>query len=171
MRNYELFSMKESEPIQEMMTMFTIITNELESLGKVFISEELVSKVLRILPASWESKVATIQEAKELDNISLDELIGNLKTHEMRKMELRKEEPKRDKALVLKASEEDESDNDELGLAMFIKFKKFMKNSTNTCNRENSGKPKQIDKALYDGCYKCNKLDHMIKDCPMWKIE
>ncbi|XP_075080589.1 uncharacterized protein LOC142166072 [Nicotiana tabacum] len=50
-RNYELFSMKESEPIHEMMTRFTIITNELKSLGKVFTSEEVVSKVLRILPA------------------------------------------------------------------------------------------------------------------------
>ncbi|XP_070002401.1 uncharacterized protein LOC142165982 [Nicotiana tabacum] len=32
MRNYELFSMKESEHIQEMMTRFTIITNEPKSL-------------------------------------------------------------------------------------------------------------------------------------------
>ncbi|XP_070046943.1 uncharacterized protein [Nicotiana tomentosiformis] len=29
MRNYELFSMKESEPIQDMMTRFTIITNDI----------------------------------------------------------------------------------------------------------------------------------------------
>ncbi|XP_070036422.1 uncharacterized protein [Nicotiana tomentosiformis] len=78
MRNYELSSMKESERIQDMMIRFIKITNELKSLGK---------------------------EAKELDKISLDELVGNLKTHEMRKIELRKEEPKRDKALVLKASE------------------------------------------------------------------
>ena len=91
MRNYELFSMKESQPIREMMTRFTIITNELKSLGKVFTYEELVSNILRILPASWESKVTAIQEAKELDKISLDELIVNLKTHMMRKLELRKE--------------------------------------------------------------------------------
>ncbi|XP_009587161.1 uncharacterized protein [Nicotiana tomentosiformis] len=69
MRNYELLSMKESEPIQDMMTRFTKITNELKSLGKVFTSEKLVSKVLRILPASWELKVTAIQEAKELDKI------------------------------------------------------------------------------------------------------
>ncbi|XP_070036270.1 uncharacterized protein [Nicotiana tomentosiformis] len=162
--NYELFSMKQSEPIQEMMTRFTIITNELKPLGKVFTSKELVNKILRILPASWESKVIAIQKAKELDKISLDELIGNLKTHYMRKLELRKEEPKRDKALVLKVSEEDESDNDELDLAMFTKFKKFMKTSKNASKRENCGKPKQIDKSSYDGCYKCNKLDHIFKD-------
>ncbi|XP_075095088.1 uncharacterized protein LOC142173404 [Nicotiana tabacum] len=60
LRNYELFSIKESEPIHEMMTRFTIIINELKSLGKVFTYEELVSKVLRILPASWGSKVTAI---------------------------------------------------------------------------------------------------------------
>ncbi|XP_070013383.1 uncharacterized protein [Nicotiana sylvestris] len=59
-RNYELFSIKEFEPVQEMMTRFTIITNKVKLFGKVFISEELVSKVLRILLASWESKVTAI---------------------------------------------------------------------------------------------------------------
>ncbi|XP_075077235.1 uncharacterized protein LOC142163975 [Nicotiana tabacum] len=151
MRNYEIFSMKESEHIHKMMTMFTIITNELKLLLKVFTSEKLVSKVLRILPASWESKVKAIQEAKELDKITLDEL----------------EEPKRDKALVLKASKEDESNSDDPDLALFAKFKKFMKNSKNASKRETSGKPKDIDKANYDGCYKCSKLHHMVKDCPM----
>ncbi|XP_070032919.1 uncharacterized protein [Nicotiana tomentosiformis] len=166
-RNYELFSMKMSEPIQKMMTRFIIITNELKSLEKVFTSEELVSKVLRILPASWESKVTTIQEAKELDKISLDELVENLKTYEMRKIELSKEEPKRDTALVLKASEEDDSDNDDSELAMFAKFKRFMKSFKSASKRETNGKTKQTDKANYDGCYKCSNLDHMVKDCPM----
>ncbi|XP_070050220.1 uncharacterized protein [Nicotiana tomentosiformis] len=166
MRNYKLFSMKESKPIQEMMTRFTIITNKLKSLSKLFTSEELVSKVLRILPAIWESKVTAIKEAKELDKILLDELVGNLKTQEMRKIELRKEEPMRDKALDLKASEKDESDSDDPDLAI-SKFKKFMKNSKNACKRENNDKPKQINKATYDGCYKCNKIDHMVKDCPI----
>ncbi|XP_070045791.1 uncharacterized protein [Nicotiana tomentosiformis] len=145
----------ESEPIQDMMTRFTIIINELKSLGKVFTSEELVSKVLKILPASLESKVTTIQEAKELDKISHDEL----------------EEPKKDKALVLKDTEDDESDYDDHGLAMFAKFKMFMKNSKSASKRETSSKPKQIDKANYDGCYKCGKLNHMVKDCPMREIE
>ncbi|XP_070041377.1 uncharacterized protein [Nicotiana tomentosiformis] len=171
MRNYELFCMKEPEAIHDMMTRFTIITNELKSLEKVFTSEELVSKVLRIFPASWESKVTAIQEAKELDKISLDELVENLKTHEIRKIELCKEEPKKDKALVLKASENDESDYDGPDLSMFSKFNRFMKNSKSASKRETSSKPKQIDKTNYDGYYKCSKLDHMVKDCPMWEIE
>lgn len=46
-----------------------------------------------------------------------------------------------------------------------------MKNSKNEPKRESNGKPKQIGKYSYDGCYKCNKLDHMDKDCLMWKID
>ncbi|XP_070032915.1 uncharacterized protein [Nicotiana tomentosiformis] len=158
MRNYELFSTKESEPIQDMMTKFTIITNEQKSLGIVFTSQELVSKVLRILPALWESKVTAIQEAKELDKISLDDLVGNLKTYEMRKIELHKEDPNKDKAFVLKAYEDNKSDYDYPNLAMFAKFKRFMKNTKNASKRETSSKPKHINKANYDGCYKCGKL-------------
>ncbi|XP_019237825.1 PREDICTED: uncharacterized protein LOC109217974 [Nicotiana attenuata] len=130
-------------------------------------TNQLVTKVLRILPASWESKVTAIHEAKELDKISLDELVGNLKTHEMGKIELRKEEPKKDKALVLKVFEDNESDYDDPDLAMFAKFKRFMKNSKNASKTETSSTSKQIDKTIYDGCYKCGKLDHMVKDCPI----
>lgn len=68
-RNYE-FSVKDFEAIQEMITRFTIITNKFKSLGKVFIFEELISKVLWIFPASWEMKVTAIQEANKLDKIS-----------------------------------------------------------------------------------------------------
>ncbi|XP_070042555.1 uncharacterized protein [Nicotiana tomentosiformis] len=79
----------------------------------------------------------------------------------MRKIELRKEEPNKDKTLVLKASEDDESDYDDPDLTMFAKFKRFMKNSKSASKRETSSKHKQIDKANYDGCYMCGKLDHI----------
>lgn len=46
-------------------------------------------------------------------------------------MELRKEEPKRDKALVLKTTNEDEFDDNDLDIVLFSNFKKFMKNSIN----------------------------------------
>jgi len=45
----------------------------------------LVRKILRILPHSWESKVTVIQEAKKMNEIPLDELIGNQQTYELRR--------------------------------------------------------------------------------------
>jgi len=79
MRKYKLFEMTDKEKVVDMYTRFTHITNDLKSLGKSFTIEELVRKIQRFLPQSGETKVTAIQEAKK-DEISLDELIGNLQT-------------------------------------------------------------------------------------------
>ena len=113
MRKYELFEMGEKETIMEMYTHFTHITNELKSLEKSFTTKELVRKILRFLPQSWEAKVTAIQEAKDMKKISLDELIGNIQTYELRRSSQLKEETKIDRGLPLKALEEDDLDLDE----------------------------------------------------------
>lgn len=61
---YETFSMKERESIQEIHTRFTSITNELHCLGEVIPLYKKVRKFLGVLPKPWESKVDTITEAK-----------------------------------------------------------------------------------------------------------
>jgi len=67
MRKYELFKMGDKETIIETYTRFTHITNELKSLGKPFTTEELLRKILRFLPQSWEAKVTAIQDAKGMN--------------------------------------------------------------------------------------------------------
>ena len=96
MKMYELFEMGDRETVMEMYTCFTHITNEFKSLGKSFTTEELVRKILRFLPQSWEAKVTAIQEAKDMKKITLDELIGNLQTYELRRNSQPKEETKKD---------------------------------------------------------------------------
>ena len=62
---YEAFKMKFGESLQDMITRFTIVVNELISLGKVYTIEEQVDKVVRTLPRSWKIKVTTTKEAKD----------------------------------------------------------------------------------------------------------
>ena len=60
--------------------------------------------------------------------LSLDELIGNLQTYELRRNSQQQEETMKDRGLALKIMEEDSSDLDEEDMAMFSrKFKKFVK--------------------------------------------
>ena len=118
MRKYELFEMGDRETVMDMYARFTHITNELKSLGKSFTTEELVMKILRTLPYSWEAKVTAIQEAKDMNKITLLEVIGNLQTYELTKSSQQKEETKKDRGLALKASEEDESNLDEEEIAL-----------------------------------------------------
>ena len=59
--SYELFRMKPSESIGDMYTRFTDVINGLKALGKDFTNFELVTKILRSLPQSWDPKVTAIQ--------------------------------------------------------------------------------------------------------------
>jgi len=126
MRKYKLFEMGDRETVMDMYTRFTHITNELKSFGKSFIIEELVRKILRFLPRSWEAKVTAIQEIKDMKAITLDELIGNLQTYELRRSSQQQEETKRDREIALKVMEDDSLDLDDEDMAMITrKFKKF----------------------------------------------
>ncbi|XP_070045514.1 uncharacterized protein [Nicotiana tomentosiformis] len=83
---YENFTMKEGETIQQMYTRFTTLTNELKSLGRVISKEDKDKKILtRVLPVTWESKITAIQESKNIATLRLDELIENLTAYELRR--------------------------------------------------------------------------------------
>lgn len=111
---YEGFSMKKSKTIQEMHTKFTSITNELHCLGEVIPPSKQVKKKLRVLPKLWKSKVNAISEARDLRTLTMDELIGNIKTYELKKQQdQEKKEPKKEKYLTLKASKSQSSEKDE----------------------------------------------------------
>ena len=84
-RHYKLFRMAEGETIQEMQSMFTAIINEMYSLGEIIPNRKAVRKLLSVLQESWENKVEAITEARDLDKLAMDELIGNLMTYELKK--------------------------------------------------------------------------------------
>jgi hypothetical protein len=169
--NYELFKMKSDETISSMFTRFTDIINGLKSLGKEYTNVEMVRKILRCLPKSWEPKVTAIQEAKDLTKLSLDELMGSLMTHEMNQVKEDEDEGRRKRGIALKAtcSSEDESSEDEdEEFALFTKkFKKFF--------RKKQGDKRFPRKTHFKGdsskkneiiCFGCKKPGHIKSDCP-----
>ena len=83
MYDFESFHMKQSETIGDIYTHFTDVINGLKALGKNFLDFELVNKILRSLNKNWDPKVTVIQETKDLNNFSLEELFGSLMTYEM----------------------------------------------------------------------------------------
>jgi len=79
--------------------------------------------------------------------ISLDELIGNFQTYELRRSSQLKEENKRDRGLVLKALEDDRSNFDEEEIAMITRgFKKFFNKAKESTKRKNISKPRSNDR-------------------------
>ncbi|GAV78641.1 UBN2 domain-containing protein, partial [Cephalotus follicularis] len=118
--DYELFTMLENENISSMYARFNDIINVLKGLGKVYTNHELVSKILRCLPKSWEPKVTAIEEARDLSTLPLEDLLGSFMTHELRMNDQTKNEPKK-KTIALKASKDEESDEDKDEMALLTK--------------------------------------------------
>ncbi|XP_070003566.1 MAR-binding filament-like protein 1 [Nicotiana sylvestris] len=125
----KLFKMKDNESIQDMHTPFTFIINELHSLWEIFPRNKLVRKILNILPSSWESKVNAITKAKDLQELTIDELVGNLKIYEInKKKDNERRDSKRDKNLVLKIDSNDSSGKDGDIAYLTRRFQKMRKN-------------------------------------------
>ncbi|GJU41110.1 zf-CCHC domain-containing protein [Tanacetum coccineum] len=63
---------------------FNTIITSLKVLDEGFSSKNYVRKFLRALHPKWRAKVMAIEELKDLSSLALDELIGNLKLHEVK---------------------------------------------------------------------------------------
>ena len=82
-QQYEQFSIPEDETIDSAFARFNTIITSLKALDEGYSSKNYVRKFLRALHPKWRAKVTAIEESKNLATLSLDELIGNLKAHEM----------------------------------------------------------------------------------------
>ncbi|GKD30172.1 hypothetical protein Tco_1240950, partial [Tanacetum coccineum] len=68
---------------------------------------------LRALHPKWRAKVTTIEESKDLSSLALDELIGNLKVHEVvmeKDFEIYRGKKEIIKSITLKAKKESSDD-------------------------------------------------------------
>ena len=89
-------------------------------------------KVLRSLPERFHAKITAIEESKDIDQIPLTELVGNLQTYKLGLTRIGKTGKGKSMALKAKSSETDESldDKDSKMKSYVIKqFKKFIKNA------------------------------------------
>jgi len=68
--------MKNGETISELQTRFTHIVNH--DLGKMFEDEALNIKILNFLTRTWEPKITTIKESKNLATMMMGALFGKL---------------------------------------------------------------------------------------------
>ncbi|XP_075080257.1 uncharacterized protein LOC142165784 [Nicotiana tabacum] len=113
---------------------------------------KLVRKILSILPSPWESKVNAITKSKDLQELTIEELIGNLKTYELkRKIDSERREPKKERNLVLKTDNNDSSEEDSDMAYLTKRFQKMVRRNGEMLKRDSSNRSKN-----YDLCYNKN---------------
>nr|GEV34092.1 zf-CCHC domain-containing protein/UBN2 domain-containing protein [Tanacetum cinerariifolium] len=179
-QQYEQFVIFEDVSIDSAFARFNTIITSLKALDKDHSRKNYLRKFLRALHPKWREKVTPIEETKDLTSLSLDELIGNLKVHEMiikKDSEIVKEKVER-KYLALKAKKE--SSNEECSTyrsedeqyAMVVRdFKKFFKkrgrfvrqsrNDKKTFQRSCDDKNGKSDRK----CFRCDDPNHLIREC------
>ncbi|GJW70244.1 retrovirus-related pol polyprotein from transposon TNT 1-94 [Tanacetum coccineum] len=180
-QQYEQFVISEDEYIDSAFARYNTIITSLKALDEGYYSKNYVRKFLRALHPKWRAKVTTIKESKDLMSLSLDELIGNLKVHEMiikKDSKIVKAKVKR-KSIALKAKKEsnDEecstSGSEDEEYAMEVRdFKKFFKrrgrfvrqprNDKKTFQRSRDNKNGKSDRK----CFRCGDPNHLIGECP-----
>jgi len=134
------------------------ILNHLLALGKIFDNEELNIKILKSLNRTWQPKVTTISESKDLISMNIATLFGKLREHELELGRLKAEEDgekrhtialksavksaaKQKKADYADDSNDENSDSEALSL-MVKKFSKFLKYK-NKANNSYAGNKRQ----------------------------
>ncbi|XP_070017059.1 uncharacterized protein [Nicotiana sylvestris] len=138
---------------------------------EIILEEDKVEKILtRVLPVTWEIKITVIQESKNIATLKLDELIGNLTAYELRRQTMKTDAPKKERILALRIAEGADLKEDEM--AMITRdFKKYLMRGKGSSRGATYNKPRVPKNQTNEGCYKCGKTDHMIKNCPQWEIE
>ncbi|GJR00401.1 hypothetical protein Tco_0523385 [Tanacetum coccineum] len=112
-QQYEQFTILKEESIISGFARFNTIIISLKALNEGFSSKNYVRKFLRALHPKWRAKVTAIEELKDLSSLALDELIGNLKVHEVvmeKDCEIYKGKKERIKSIALKAKKESSDD-------------------------------------------------------------
>ncbi|GJS54178.1 zf-CCHC domain-containing protein [Tanacetum coccineum] len=169
------------ESIDSAFTRFNTIITSLKAFDEGYSSKNYVRKFLRALHPKWRAKVMANEESKDLMSLSLDELIGNLKVHEMiikKDSKIVKAKVKR-KFIALNAKKESSdkecstSGRRDKEYAMTVRdFKKFFKrrgrfvrqprNDKKTFQRSRDDKNGKGDRKYF----RCGNPNHLIGECP-----
>ena len=124
--------MEEDESFDEFYAKLKDIVNSAFNLGETILKPKIVRKVLRSLPERFHAKIIAIEESKDIDQIPLTDLVGNLQTYELGLTRIGKTGKGKSMALKAKSSETDESSDDKdskMKSYVIKQFKKFIKNA------------------------------------------
>ena len=84
-REFEFLKMKENESIKDFTTRLLNVVNQIRFLGEQLSDTRIVEKVLVALPERFESKISSLEESRNLSEITLTDLINALQATEQRR--------------------------------------------------------------------------------------
>ena len=186
---FENIRMYDDKYFDELYAKLNDIVNSAYNLGEIYDQPKIVRKILRSLTKNFRPKVTAITESKDVDSISVDELVRSLQSYEL-------DLPKtsKSKSMALKSvNDVDVSDfDDELSateIAYLAKnFKNFLRNNNRKAKGKNTVEPRNFRKnnptkvyntekhkekvgqpsndTMGQQCFGCQGRGHVKSECP-----
>ena len=186
---FENIRMSDNKYFDELYAKLNDIVNSAYNLGEIYDQPKIIRKILRSLTKNFRPKVTAITESKDVDSISVDELVRSLQSYEL-------DLPKtsKSKSMALKSvNDVDASDfDDELStteIAYLVKnFKNFLRNNNRKARGKNTVEPRNFRKndptkvnntekhkekvgqpsnnTMGQQCFGCQGCGHVKSECP-----
>ena len=138
--------MSDDKSFDEFYAKLNDIVNSAYNLGEIYDQPKIVRKILRSLTEDFRPKVTAITESKNVDSISVDELIRSLQSYEL-------DLPKANKSKSMALKSVDDVNNgfdDELSSTVITylakSFKNFLRNNNKRARGKNNAKPRNFKK-------------------------
>ncbi|GKD77117.1 zinc finger, CCHC-type containing protein [Tanacetum coccineum] len=165
---FEMLHMEENESIDSFVTRLTGIINKAASVRLAYEDSNLVRKLLNAVPDRFLQIVASIEQYSDLDEMSVDEAIGRLKTFEERIKSKKKIPVDSQESLMFTQHEDQGKPFKERGRGRFNQSRgREQDNNNYQCKRKEraSFEEDTRDKSQVT-CYRCHKLRHYAYECP-----
>ncbi|GJY23621.1 zinc finger, CCHC-type containing protein [Tanacetum coccineum] len=171
--DFEMLHMKEDEAIDTFTAKLTTLVNKAASLGHTIEDFVVVRKLLNAVPDKFLQIVASIEQYSDLDEMSVEEAIGRLKTFEERiKVKKGKAFEDQDKLLFAKHNDNGRRHHyDDQGGGRYIPPHSRNRDDNRQHEKEESfsqdyneemRKPRDFSKVK---CYNCNEYGHYASHC------
>lgn len=151
-RDFEILEMKDGETIPEYFGRVLTISNQIRSNGEQIEDVKIVEKILRTLTDRFTYVVVSIEESRDVEKMSIEELQSTLIVHEQKFKRVEKEEDQ-----ALKA---------ETGYSPTGRGRG--RGRSNNRGRGRGRGRLNFNKETVE-CYNCHKLGHYSYECPQAK--
>ncbi|GJZ18218.1 retrovirus-related pol polyprotein from transposon TNT 1-94 [Tanacetum coccineum] len=81
----EAMRMKETKGVSDYITRIQTVVNQLKQNGETLPDTRIIKKILWSLTENFENVVCVIEESKDLEDLTIEELAGSMEAHEKRK--------------------------------------------------------------------------------------
>ncbi|MFS7989867.1 putative RNA-directed DNA polymerase [Helianthus anomalus] len=153
-REFEMPEMKTGETVTEYLGRVMIIANDMRNSGEDMPDVKIVEKVLRTMTESYNFVVCTIEESKDLDTMTVDELQSSLLIHEQK---IRRKT--NDEQVLKVENDQNASRGRGRGRGSFSRGRGRGRGRFQSDNRP------PFDKSVIE-CYKCHQMGHFQYECP-----